>query len=781
MTGTTPFVYSIKRHGTTLETCESEPVHTPGCVQSHGVLFALRPSDLTVQQVSDNCTRHLGREPSQILGQSATAVFGENCAADIQRCLTNESPEKNPVFACSLDPHGPWSGFDVTVHTVDGVVIVELERTTRKPNALTDHYSLVRRTISRLQAAPTLEELFRTVVADVRRMTGLCRVMVYRFHPDESGEIVAEDVREGMVPFLGLRYPSHDIPRQSREIFKKIWIRPIHDCGAELSEMVPLANPDTGRPLEMTYCSLRGVSAMHAQYLRNMGVAAALTLSLVSEGKLWGLITCHHDTPTAFSYEVRAACELLAQFTSLQIAPTRSRETAHYRLQIEASHTTMLARAAREGGVDALAQGSPSLLDGIRCGGAAVFYSDRLCTAGNTPDPIEVTVLARWLSDRIALKRDEPQVFATDRLATEFSDAASYTGVGAGVLAVPISGNPHNMVLWFRPELERTVRWGGDPNDVPQGPARQVGQLGPRSSFESWKQTVRGQSEPWSDLEVEAALRLKILLMDLVIRRADALAEVNRDLTRSNEELDSFAYIASHDLKEPLRGINKHAQIIHEDIRAGRVLEQKAVERLEAVLRLTARMDGLLDSLLHFSRLGRLQLDIAEVPLSKVVEEAIEMLGAHVSVSGATIRIPRPFPMLRCEWIRAREVFSNLIGNAIKYNDKVDKWVEVGFIDPAQTPPSFFRSDLAPPESAGQVVLYVRDNGIGIESRHYEHMFRIFKRLHGREAYGGGAGVGLAIVKKLVAQHQGVVWVDSTPGQGSTFYFTLTQSGGSSK
>jgi two-component system, LuxR family, sensor kinase FixL len=242
-------------------------------------------------------------------------------------------------------------------------------------------------------------------------------------------------------------------------------------------------------------------------------------------------------------------------------------------------------------------------------------------------------------------------------------------------------------------------------------------------------------------------------------KRAEAqLRESNVELARSNQELDDFAYIASHDLKEPLRGIHNYSTFLIEDF-ADR-LGEAGRSKLETLKRLAQRMETLIDSLLEFSRVGRLEFAMQPTDLNPVLAEALEALRVSLEESKVQVRVPRPLPVLECDRVRAGEVFHNLVSNAIKYNDKEEKWVEIGWVegDPAAGRPPVF---------------HVRDNGIGIRSRHRESIFRIFKRLHAREHFGGGTGAGLTIVKKIVERHGGRIWLESVYGEGSTFHFTL--------
>jgi light-regulated signal transduction histidine kinase (bacteriophytochrome) len=532
--------------------------------------------------------------------------------------------------------------------------------------------------------------------------------------------------------------------------------------------MTPLANPDTGQPLNMTYCALRGASVMYTEYLANMGVAASLTMPILIEGELWGMIACHHMTPTHFAHQLRSACELLSQVASLQLKATERVEQLAYRVKMDSVHQKLMVKAAREGDLLALSDQEPSLLDAMDAGGAALYHRDRWWCAGNTPTVEQLDALAEWLNARPDFDSSTQPAFVTDTLARDYPGGHDIVNVASGVIAVRVSRLRRDFIMWFRPETPQTVHWAGDPADKPRVAGPHGMRLTPRRSFELFIESVRGRSLPWSGLEVDSALRLRQLVMELVISQTVQLSERNVDLTASNEELDAFAYVASHDLKEPLRGIHRYAHQLLENAQALSVEDR---QRLDSLMRLTLRMDSLLNSLLHFSRVGRTKLEFESVNLNELVEDALEMVGVRKQDNTCRISIPRPLPTIDCNPVRVREIFSNLASNAIKYNLNDKPLVELTYI----APDDFRARQHAPPQSQGQFIYCVRDDGIGIEQRHFEQIFLMFKRLHGRDEFGGGMGAGLTVVQKVVQRHGGTIWLESVPGQGSSFYFTLPE------
>ncbi|WP_395056091.1 ATP-binding protein [Polaromonas sp.] len=771
--------YSILRDGINIINCDDEPVRTPGCIQAHGALLVLRLADLSILQASENTQTILGQAAPALLGQKVGVVVKAEGELRLRSILDKELTDRNPIYAFTLPSSGKAAAMDVTVHTLDGVVMLEFEATGRSQSdantgALTpdplhqpDYYALIKKTVARLQTMATVQTFCQALADETRLLSGMDRVMIYKFHADHHGEVFAESRRSDLAPWLGMHYPAEDIPKPARDIFAKTWIRPVPDIKGALAEMTPLLNPDTGKPVDMTFCALRGVSVMYTEYLQNMGVSAGLTMPLRRDNVLWGLIACHHYSgPHHVPYELRGACEFLAQVGSLQHQAVEDRENAAYRLQLEDVNQQLLTMAAQEGGLACMTDSAPSLLGAMRAGGAALYHRDRWWRVGQTPDEAQLEALGKWLVERLDAGSLVSPLYVTHALAADYPAGAAFAGIASGLLAAPLSRSGQNLMMWFRPEVKTTVNWGGNPQDKPTVAGPHGMRLTPRRSFELFSESVHQQAQPWLQVEIDAAARLRALIMELVIVRAERLADLNADLARSNEELDAFAYVASHDLKEPLRGIHKYA---HQLMEAAPASEDER-RKLEGLMRLTLRMDSLLDSLLHFSRVGREELTLEQVDMNEVLADAVEMVSSRTGDSSTRIVTPRPLPLIMCDRVRVREVLVNLLSNALKYNDKAVKHVEAGFIEPHEV---LLRNGF-PGSANDQTVYYVRDNGIGIAPRHFDQVFKMFKRLHGREEYGGGSGAGLTIVRKLVERHGGLVWPDSVAGEGTTFFFTLS-------
>jgi len=337
---------------------------------------------------------------------------------------------------------------------------------------------------------------------------------------------------------------------------------------------------------------------------------------------------------------------------------------------------------------------------------------------------------------------------------------SGYSGLGAsgisGLLAITLSNDKRNMLLWFRNELVHSLNWAGNPNKLVECDQEGRSFLHPRKSFEAWKEIVHGHCEPWKSPEILAALDIRSSLISIILKKADELAVLNEELENRNIELDSFAHIASHDLKEPLRGIHNYSQILLEE-KASK-LDEASISRLETLVSLTQRMERIINSLLKYSQQDREEIEPLKVNFLTVLKQVIERLKITIDQEEIVINTASDIPWALCDQSGLAEVLSNLVVNAIKYNTKHPKIIEIGF---------------KPSLEENLNLYYVKDNGIGIPNDQLNVVFKMFKRLHPRNDFGGGTGAGLAIAKKIIERNGGRLWVESTPGEGSTFFFTL--------
>jgi two-component system, chemotaxis family, sensor kinase Cph1 len=747
-----------------LNNCDREPIHIPSAIQSHGVLLAFSEADFIVTQVSRNSEVLLGLSPSEILGQPLSILVPAEQIQAIRNCLDGEFENVNPL-RLQLQANGKSQPFEGVVHRTDGAIVLELERCVQQEAVnFFDFYKFVKAPINRIQNTQTLAELSTQAVKEIRSLTGFDRVMLYRFDEDSSGNVIAESVSEGTESFLGLRYPASDIPKQARELYRLNRLRIIPDISYEPVPLEPELNPDTGKPLDMSLSALRSVSPIHIEYLANMGVFASMSISLLRDLNLWGMIVCHHNSPRMLSYETRTICEFLGQVVSFELGAKADTEDLDYQMKLQKVHTQFVSTiAAYKTPIDGFNQNPKELIELVSASGA-VFYEGAVITSfGKAPPEEVIPDLVKWVDRQMG----EEAIYATSTLLGDYPDLLPYKDVASGLLALRISRSQNIYLLWFRPEVIQTIQWGGEPNKPIEADEEGGLRMSPRKSFELWKETVYQKSLPWKVCELNAALELRSSIIGIVLQKADELALLNSELERSNVELDSFAYVASHDLKEPLRGIYNYSTFLIEDY--GDRLGEDGTQKLSTLMRLTHRMEDLINSLLHYSRLGRAELALQPVDLGKIVEGVLDVIKIS-QLEPVEFRIPRPLPTVQCDRIQIAEVFTNLISNAIKYNDKDQKWVEIGYLLPEEINQSMPGILGLKPK---QTVIYVKDNGIGIRDKHLENIFKIFKRLHPANRYGGGTGAGLTIAKKIVERHGGSIAVESTFSKGSTFYFTL--------
>jgi len=652
-----------------LTACEREPIHVPGSIQPHGILFALSRVDMTLTHASANIAAVFGIDPASVLDKSFRVALPE-----IARQLEADIAEPVPlgtaryIRTITLKTNSGEKAFDAVISHSGGHVVLELEAVPEDgKSSIETLYPALRRFVEGLHGAFTIDRLCRLAAEDIRRMTGFDRVLIYRFDEHWNGTVIAEDRNDALPSYLDLRFPASDIPAQARELYRRNRLRIIPDAN-----YIPVAiQSHDPAPLDLSDSVLRSVSPVHLEYMRNMGTPASMSISILREDALWGLISCHNSSPKRVPLPVRNACDFLTRIFSLQLEARENAALAEARMRLGAVQARLLASMAGENYfVDGLVSHPDDLMRLAGAQGVAIVTDEHCRRLGETPKEAEVKALHAWLSEH-----HPEDVFATDRLAELFPEAQGYADRASGLLSISISKMRSSSILWFRPEIVQNVKWGGNP-EKPVREEAGTSRLHPRRSFEIWKETVRGRSAAWDRSEIEAVKELRNAIVGIVLRRAEELAALAEELRRSNKELEAFSYSVSHDLRAPFRHIVGYSELLKKQ--EWSELSERGKRYIDTIIEAAYTAGTLVDSLLHFSQMGRTALKPRLMEVEEIVEETRQKLA--MQTEGRRIEwIIGDLPAIVADPVLIRLVFENLLDNAVKYSRKRDtSRIEVG-------------------------------------------------------------------------------------------------------
>ncbi|AIT79562.1 HWE histidine kinase domain-containing protein [Novosphingobium pentaromativorans] len=514
-------------HQVDLTTCDMEPIHVIGRIQSFGWLLSFS-SDWIINHASLNCETLFGRNPRDLIGLMAKDFLSGSALHDIRTRLQILSGSNSVERIFEVDLLGDGRLFDTAIHQSGRSYILEIEP--HEGGRRRDFVSYVRPMIDRLRGSATIEQLCASAARHLRGLTGFDRVMVYRFEGDGAGEVVAESINGMVDSFKGLHFPASDIPAQARRLYARNMLRIISDVDDPTVPIHPACGPN-GDPLDLSMSGLRAVSPIHIEYLRNMGVKASMSVSIMRRGKLWGLMACHHYSPLVLSYSVRTASELFGEFFAYLLDQKETDFALEKRADSMRLHDEIMSRVAGGGTLlEAFGEFTESIGRVIEFDGVIGFVDGQFIAYGDTPDKAEFTELARFLNTAGA-----STVWSTDNIAAIFEPARQWADKAAGLLALPVSRTPRDYIVLFRKEQLRQVKWAGNPEKaVELGP--NGARLTPRKSFEIWKEERRGYSRPWTGEETSAAESLRITLLEVVLRLADA-ANIEREQASQQQDM----------------------------------------------------------------------------------------------------------------------------------------------------------------------------------------------------------------------------------------------------
>lgn len=735
-----------------LTNCDKEPIHIPGFVQSHGFLVAINPSTHIIEKVSENVSNYLGVSASQLLGKPASMLDA----------LVN-APDKGLLISDLIDigtkgknyeTNNPSKliinnkSFDVVLHAHNNYIIVEAEEQTGHTDSITLQ-KIMTNALGKIQAAASLQQLLDNVASLVKDITGYDRVMVYKFHEDQHGEVIAEARNEAVEPFLHLHYPASDIPVQARALYKLNLVRLIADVNSEPSPLLGL-NDETLQPLDLTHSGLRAVSPIHIEYLRNMGVAASFSISLIHKGELWGLIACHHYSARFVDYNSRMAAKFVGQLFSAALEfrteEDNKEQTARYRANEQLLQEQM---SLDLNVVEGLVRRKTTMLDINGATGAVLFFEGKWCQLGDVPPQKNIQHIIHYLREHFI-----SGFFQATDIPLHVKSLEEFSAVASGVMVVEISPQFEEFIMWCKPEIIQNVNWAGNPAKSVVPAQDGSPRLSPRKSFEKWTQQVRYTSESWSNGEIGVAMKLKEDILHIINRKSSEIRKLNDLLRKAYEELDTFTYTISHDLKTPLSSIKNYSEIIVEDY--GERFPEEARQLLQKVIKGTDKMNQLIRDVLHYTKVGRTGIKFAKVDMSRLLNDIKEEVLIAEKGKNISIHIVDPVDVMG-DATMVMQLFNNLIGNAAKYSGNSKAAIV---------------KIRAEPVADGFVQYMVSDNGIGLDMKYAPRIFELFQRLDNAKGI-SGTGVGLAIVKRIVEKHGGKIWVESVLDNGTKFFVTL--------
>ncbi|WP_419816785.1 HWE histidine kinase domain-containing protein [Glacieibacterium sp.] len=511
-----------------LTNCDREPIHLAGSIQPAGFLIAFA-SDWLISRASENVDVFLDVPDGPLPGTALDAVFSAEAVHTIRnRLSTLQGPDAmERAFAIRLQDDRP--PFDLAIYMAGSTFVLECEPSEGRNEA--DVGTLVRSMVARIRGAQGFADFTREAARQVRALTGFDRVMVYRFDADGCGEVIAESLRGRLESFMGLRYPASDIPKQARALYERNLLRLIADVDAVAVPIRPQLDA-LGEPLDLSMSVLRAVSPIHLQYLRNMGVRASMSISIMRRGRLWGLIACHHTLPRHIGFERRTTADLFVQMFSLLLESRERDEETGYEARTRLLHNQLMAAMASEESTSGnLVRLADKMAELVPCDGIAVWVDGAATLMGSTPTERELAGLVEILNRGAA-----SEIFACTELGKVEASARRYAELAAGVLVIPVSRIPRDYVMFFRREVKRTIKWAGNP-DKPVEVLAGSATLTPRQSFAAWRETVRGQCAPWTEAELRAAEALRITLLEVVLRLTDVAARDRREAAERQELL----------------------------------------------------------------------------------------------------------------------------------------------------------------------------------------------------------------------------------------------------
>ncbi|EOR93418.1 Phytochrome, two-component sensor histidine kinase [Arcticibacter svalbardensis MN12-7] len=743
----------MNAYNVNLTNCDIEPIHILGQIQSHGFLVAVNSETHIITYISENIHVYIRDEGKNYLGKSLSELEEKLNLDTLESELTISQLITVRNYANGLEAINPFllklnsQPYFMIVTSSGDNKILEFEPAAADVNI--DVQQTIGRSISEILSVKKLDAMLQKAATEIKRIIGYGRIMVYKFGEDGHGEVVAEAKEDFLAPFMGLHYPASDIPKQARELYKINLTRIIADVNSINSAII--TDKLKNIPLDLTHSCLRAVSPIHIQYLKNMGVESSFSISLLAHGELWGLIACHNYSPKFINYKARDAAKLLGQILSSALEYRQGEEDSEKFTYLNQGVNQLIEHLEKETNInEALFRDNISIKDINSATGAVLVFENKITRIGDTPNEEQIEEIVEWLKINMS-----DSVYYTHRFPQIFSASKIYSQIGSGILACMLSRELGEFIIWFKPEQIQTLTWAGNPEKPVEQSENGLLTLSPRKSFDGWTDIVKNTSEKWNRAEIAAVVNLREHVIYVITRKANEIRLLNEKLKHAYEELDTFSFTVSHDLRTPLSSIKTYSELL---ITNNKSLDDNARKVLDRIKVCADRMDLLIKEILKYSMIGKADVQTAPIDMTHLINEIKEDVIVGLQPKDLEFHIGDT-PDIQGDPVMINQVFTNLINNAVKYS--------------AKSTPSVVNINGVKLDK--ETIYTISDNGVGIDDRYYKLVFELFKRMDNVKDF-EGTGVGLAIVKRIIEKHHARVWFESKLGMGTTFYLSFVNS-----
>ena len=712
--------------------CDQEPIHIIGEVQEYGFLIGTKGSEIAFY--SENVLSLFSLKPKSVLGEKIEVLFDQ-----LKLDINWDNFSHNQELAIQ---HINFNGeeYTLSIHSNNGFTLYEIEKVFPH-HKINKEYQAVQNILRKSND----ENIWKILLKEIQEIIDFDRAMIYQFLYDGSGEVIEESVKDGLESYLHLHYPESDIPAQARALYLK---NPVRITSHASGKTYPILGTEKEK-IDLTYSVTRATSPVHVQYIKNSGMEASFSTSIIINGVLWGIVACQNAKPKHLDLQSRLLVETLTRTSANAYATFKSRETLEDYQRINLNNISLRQNLLSEENFGkALENNIDDIMKTCGAEGMIIKINNEILTHGNVPNLSDIEKIIDW--SKVNNQDFEENIFISSTFCKTSNLELDDSDISCGIIISVLGNNTSDMLIWIRKEQGQKIKWAGNPekktiSEIKDGV--EIIKFSPRKSFEIWKEYVKDTALPWKSKEIESAKWITSVILKASHTKSSQILDLNNQLKELNQELDSFSYTISHDLNTPLIVIKLNAQLMKRIVKS----EDSSHKYLDNIVNQVDTMSDMMKNVLELSKIKKSEIELKKIEVDLLINKLAEDSKVSFDAPHTEIIIENT-PEVLGNPTMVYQVFGNVIGNAIKYSSK------------SSNPTVKIIGEVF----HNQVTYKITDNGIGIDKKDADKMFKIFSRMSNAKAFNGN-GVGLNIVQHLMEKMGGAISYESESGVGTTF------------